>query len=115
MSLLLRYGVLLSATMVAVGGGLYLYRHGYNATEYFAFRRQLYSARELGTALRFRWNLRGAGRGLILAGLWLLLYLQMFRLGLTAWLFARRRDRIFAGLTLAVLGLLLFSVSLNYV
>lgn len=111
---LLRYGLLIATSLVALGASLYLYRHGLDPIHYKVFVRQLHYGREITNVFHLALDQSGVGRGLILLGLWLLLILQVARVALTAWIFKVEKDAIFAGFSVIVLALLLFSLLLNY-
>jgi uncharacterized membrane protein len=113
---LLRIGVIVSATVVLVGGVLYLARHGtedhnrrrFDPPDLRRFEGQppdLCSPRQIvEDALNFR------SRGIIQLGLLVLIATPVARVLFSAAAFARHRDFLYVGLTLIVLSVLLFSL-----
>lgn len=106
---LLRAGVLLAGVIVAAGGLLFLIRHGAEPPHYRVFRGEPADLRTfsgiLGEAAHF------SGRGLIQLGLLVLIGTPVARVALSAYAFARERDRLYSGIALAVLTLLLYSLT----
>jgi uncharacterized membrane protein len=105
---LLRGGVLLSAMFVLAGGILYLLEHGSELPAYRFFRGEpanLRSLRGIVTdALSF------GSRGLIEAGLLLLIATPVARVAFSAFVFLQQRDGAYVLITLIVLAILLFSL-----
>jgi uncharacterized membrane protein len=108
---LLRAGVLLAATVVLVGGAVYLLHHGQEP------RPALQKFREDAEAPEYRSPtgivgeaLTGRGRGLIQLGLLLLIATPVARVVFSVFAFARERDTTYVVLTLIVLGVLLYSL-----
>jgi uncharacterized membrane protein len=108
---LLRYGVLLSAIVTAIGGCVYLVRHGEEPVgdRYREFGEgtpsELRSPR--GT---IKEATEGRGRALVQLGLLLLIATPVARVAFSALAFARQRDFLYVGMTLFVFALLLFSL-----
>lgn len=106
---LLRYGVVLSAVVTAVGGGVYLLHHGNEPAEYKkldgAATPELRSPRGV-----IEGSLTGSGRALVQLGLLLLIATPVVRVAFSALAFARQRDYAYVAMTLFVLGVLLFSL-----
>jgi uncharacterized membrane protein len=107
-SRLLRWGLLMSASLVLAGAVLYLVRHGGETAAYRVFRGQPRSFREvhgiLAETARFR------GRGFIMAGLILLVATPVARVAFSVLAFIRERDRVFVAVTLFVLAVLVGSL-----
>jgi uncharacterized membrane protein len=105
---LLRTGVSISAFVVAIGGIIYLARHGREAASYRVFEGEPSDLRNLsgivGDASRFR------GRGIIQFGLLLLIATPVFRVALSIWGFAAEKDRMYMIFTGIVLIVLLYSL-----
>jgi uncharacterized membrane protein len=106
---LLRFGVLLSATVTAIGGGVYLIYHGSERPDYSKFGD--------GTPLDLRSPIKvvaeaahGHGRAIVQLGLLLLIATPVARVVFSALAFARDRDWMYVAMTLFVLGVLLFSL-----
>jgi uncharacterized membrane protein len=107
---LLQIGVLVSAAVVALGGVIYLVRHG---TEFFLGRYAVFHGEpaELRSVLGILKNaLDLHGRGLIQFGLLLLIATPIMRVVFAAGLFHRQRDRLYTVVALVVFCLLLYSL-----
>jgi uncharacterized membrane protein len=105
----LRGGVLLSATVVAFGGVVFLARHGMERSEYHVFRG------EPDTLRTIRGIVSGAmgfsSRGLVQLGLLLLIATPIARVVFSVIGFARQRDWLYVVITLTVLILLTYSLA----
>jgi len=106
---LLRYGVLLSAAVVTIGGAVYLHHHGDEAAAYRSFGDgtppDLRSPRMVISEA-----VHGRGRALVQLGLLLLIATPVARVAFSALGFARQRDWTYVAMTLFVLVVLLFSL-----
>jgi uncharacterized membrane protein len=106
---LLRYGVLLSAVVTAIGGIVFLVHHGDEPAEYSKFDKS--SSAELRSPRRIlEESARGGGRALVQLGLLLLIATPVARVAFSALAFARQRDYAYVAMTLFVLGVLVFSL-----
>ena len=105
---LLRAGVLLAGAVVAIGGIVYLVRHGLRMPEYGIFHGELAELRMLGGIVSDAIRLRG--RAIIQLGLVLLIATPIARVAFSLFAFARERDYQYVLLTLVVLGLLIYSL-----
>ena len=110
---LLHAGVLLAAAVVALGGIIFLVRHGGAMPQY---------ARFVGEPLEYctvSGIIRGAasfhGRHIIQLGLLILIATPVARVAFSAIAFALERDRLYVGITLIVLAVLLFSLAGGHV
>jgi uncharacterized membrane protein len=104
----LRAGVLAAATIVFCGGALYLVRHGAASPNYAVFQgepSELCSVRGIVADV-----ISGSSRGIIQFGLLVLIATPVARVILSLIGFARQRDRLYVGVSLAVLVLLLYSL-----
>jgi uncharacterized membrane protein len=105
---LLRIGVLLAASVVAIGGVIYLVRHGNQPIAYSVFRGEPDDLRNplgvLHDALAF------SGRGIIELGLLLLVATPVARVIFSVFAFAAERDWTYVVITLCVLAVLLYSL-----
>src|SRR5215469_6706612 len=105
---LLRAGVILSALVVFVGAIVYLARHGQMPVDYRTFRGEpsdlCHISGIVGDAASFE------GRGIIQLGLLLLIATPVARVAFSIFGFALEGDRMYAGFTLIVLMVLLFSL-----
>ena len=105
---LLRVGVALAAAVVALGGVLYLTRHGMEIPAYQVFRGEPASLRGVTGILASAGDLRGTG--LIQLGLLVLFATPVARVALAAYAFAKQRDRLYVAVTLFVLAVLIYSI-----
>src|SRR2546429_525814 len=105
---LLRAGVIAAAVVVTAGGLVYLARHGTEPVELHAFRGEPPDLRTLPGIARDAADLRG--RGLIQAGLVLLIATPVARVIFSVFAFARQRDRTYVVITLIVLAVLAYSL-----
>lgn len=105
---LLRGGVLLAAALVFIGAVIYLWHHGGERPNYSVFHGEPRQLRGIGGVLRDA--ARGNGRGLIQLGLLVLIATPVMRVAFAAYAFLRSHDRLYVGITLLVLAILLFSL-----
>jgi uncharacterized membrane protein len=107
-STLLRTGVLLSATVVLLGGVCFLARHGNEAADYHVFHAVQPSFRSVPGVL-------GAVSpsdclAVIQLGLLLLIATPVARVAFSVVGFALARDRVYVGVTAAVLAILIYGL-----
>ena len=105
---LLRTGVSLSAFVVAVGGVIYLVRHGRSPADYRVFRGEPSDLKSLSGIVRDAFGLHG--RGIIQFGLLLLIATPVVRVAFSIWGFAAEEDRLYMIFTGIVLVVLLYSL-----
>ena len=105
----LRWGVILAATVVACGGVVFLARHGTQPADYRTFNGEPDALRSIGGVLSEAAN--ESGRGLIQLGLLLLIATPIARVVFSVIGFAKQRDWLYVVITLAVLMLLTFSLA----
>ncbi len=105
---LLRAGVLLSASVVILGGIIYLARHGHAVADYTTFHGELSPLSTVTGILHG--TLQFSGRAVIQFGLLLLVATPIARVIFSAVAFARERDFLYVGFTLAVLAVLAYSL-----
>jgi uncharacterized membrane protein len=106
---LLRVGVVVSSLIVLVGGGLYLTRHGAELPNYHIFRGEPSNLRNVLGIIKIASS--SSGRGIIQFGLILLIATPIMRVAFTVVSFTIQRDRVYVGVTLIVLAVLLFSLT----
>jgi uncharacterized membrane protein len=106
---LLRAGVILSAGIVAIGGVIYLIRHGMEHPSYQIFQGEPVEFRILPNIVESALTLERR-RSLIQLGLLILIATPILRVAFSGYVFARQGDRIYAIITLIVLSLLLYSL-----
>jgi uncharacterized membrane protein len=105
---LLRAGITLSALVVLSGGVVYLFRHGLEPANYRIFRGE--PAELKGVRGIFQYAASGHGRGLIQAGLLLLIATPVARVAFSIWGFAAEGDRMYTAFTVIVLTILVYSL-----
>jgi uncharacterized membrane protein len=106
---LLRIGVIISAVMVSIGGVLYLIHYGTKSPNYRVFHGEPSDLRSLFGILSDALSLRS--RGIIQAGLLLLIATPVARVVFSVLAFALQRDYIYVIVTLVVLGVLIYSLT----
>ena len=104
----LRAGVLLAASVVLLGGALYLLRYGWTTPDYRVFRGEPADLRNIAGVLEDA--LRLSSRGIIQFGLLLLIATPISRVILAMVGFARQRDFTYLLVALIVLSLLIYSL-----
>jgi uncharacterized membrane protein len=105
---LLRFGVLSAATVVLLGGILFLARHGTESVVPREFRGAPAELRSVPGIASEVVSLRA--RGLIQFGLLLLIATPVARVVFSVFAFARQRDWTYVAITLIVLGVLIVSL-----
>lgn len=105
---MLRVGVLVAATVVLIGGSLYLVRHGTTLPDYRVFRGEPSDLRTVTGIAADALALQS--RGVIQLGLLLLIATPVARVAFAGLAFAKQRDRLYVVVTLIVLGVLLYSL-----
>ncbi|HEV2490496.1 MAG TPA: DUF1634 domain-containing protein [Candidatus Acidoferrales bacterium] len=106
-SVLLRSGVILSASIVLIGGAMYLVQYRHLAPDYRVFRGEPTTLRHLGTILHGVVTFHS--RSWMQLGLFLLVATPVARVAFSIFGFFKERDRTYVLLTLVVLCVLLFS------
>jgi uncharacterized membrane protein len=109
---LLRAGVLLSAFVVACGGILYLVQFGGVPPHHTVFKAEPADLRTIPGIVRDM--ARGGSRGIIQFGLLLLIATPIARVVFAAYAFGRERDRLYVGVSLMVLAVLIYSIVSPY-
>ena len=105
---LLRTGVLLSASIVALGAIHYLFRHGLQPADYRYFHGEPKNLVSLRGILHYAFE--GRGRGIIQFGLLLLIATPVARVAFSIFAFARERDWMYVSFTCIVLAVLCYSL-----
>jgi uncharacterized membrane protein len=105
---LLRFGVVVSAVVVLVGGILYLARNGRSPTDYRVFRGEPSELRSVGGILRDAVTLNGSG--IIQLGLLLLIATPVARVAFSIFGFAEEHDHMYV--VIASIVLLVLACSL---
>jgi uncharacterized membrane protein len=107
-SVVLRSGVLLSASVMLAGGIYYLIRHGEELADFRTFRGQPSVDRYIGQIIEGAVQLRA--RSIIQAGILLLIATPILRVAVSLVGFALERDGKYVVITAIVLLVLLYSV-----
>jgi len=105
---LLRFGVMLSASVVLIGAVVYLLRYGHEAANFSVFRGEAAALRSLPAVAAGAIRLHG--KSIIQLGLLLLIATPVARVVSSAIGFAMERDYLYVALTLIVLAVLLYSL-----
>lgn len=105
---LLRTGVILAASVVLIGGILYLSRHGDEVPNFATFHGEPESLKNPGEIIHG--VLGGSARAIIQLGLLLLIATPVARVLFSAIAFAIERDAMYVVITLIVLAVLLYSL-----
>jgi uncharacterized membrane protein len=106
---LLRAGVIIASLIVLIGGGLYLINHGTELPDYRMFHGEPSDLKNIPGIIKSASSFHP--RGLIQFGLLLLIATPVMRVAFTVLCFGLQRDRIYVGVTLIVLALLVFSLA----
>jgi uncharacterized membrane protein len=109
---LLRGGVILAGVVVAVGGLLYLIRHGGATPDYRVFHGEPADLRSVSGIVTDAWSLQA--RGIIQLGLLLLVATPVARVAFSVFAFMQERDLTYVFVTLIVLAVLLYSLIGGY-
>jgi uncharacterized membrane protein len=104
----LRAGVILAASIVLVGGAIYLYRHGAETPEHHVFHGEPQAWSTLAGI--FSTATLKRGQGIIMTGLLALILTPIARVALCLAAFALERDWMYVSFTAIVFGLLLYSL-----
>ena len=110
---LLRAGVWLAAAVVALGGIIFLVRHGRAMPQYARFVGEPFELRTVSGIIRGTATFHG--RNIIQLGLLLLIATPVARVAFSVVAFALERDRLYVVITLIVLAVLLFSLAGGHV
>jgi len=105
---LLQFGVFLSAAVVIVGGIMFLAQHGHDTSDHHRFHGEPAELTSVSGVVRD--TLRLDSRGVIQAGLLLLVATPIARVIFSVYAFARQGDWLYVVVTLVVLAILLYSL-----
>lgn len=105
---LLRYGVLLSAAIVMVGGSIYLARHGHEQPAFRSFSGEPEQFTNLTMIFEYAW--KGSGRAIIQVGVLVLIATPIARIIFSIIGFIKEKDVLYTGITLFVLGMIIASL-----
>src|SRR5262249_54281624 len=104
----LRYGVLLAAGVVCLGGIVFLVRHGHEPVPYHVFRGEPAEFRRIPGIFKAAISFRG--RGIIQLGLLLLIATPIARVAFSIIGFTAEKDRLYAVFAMIVCLVLLYSL-----
>jgi len=110
---LLQVGVWLAASIVALGGIIFLARHGRAVPQYTRFVGEPFELRTIAGIIMGSASFHG--RNIIQLGLLLLIATPVARVAFSMIAFALERDRMYVVITLIVLAVLLFSLAGGHV
>ncbi|MEZ2443765.1 DUF1634 domain-containing protein [Chitinophaga sp. RCC_12] len=104
----LRIGVIVSSIIVFIGGVIYLVRHGHEHPSYGDFT----GVREGLANLPGIWQgvMENKGMNIIQLGIVLLIATPIIRIAFSVIAFLIEKDYLYVGITLLVLGIILFSM-----
>lgn len=105
---LLRAGVLLAASVVLIGGALYLARHGHETIQYTTFHGEPDALKSIPAVVEGIAS--NHARAIIQFGLLLLIATPIARVLFSAFAFALEKDYMYVVITLIVLAVLLYSL-----
>jgi uncharacterized membrane protein len=106
---LLRTGVIIAGIIVLIGGVFYLIRHGGEIPNYQTFRSEPDDLRTLGGILNSVIALKASA--IIQIGIILLIATPIARVAFSVYAFIIQKDRVYVGITILVLALLIFSLT----
>lgn len=105
---LLRWGVIISMSVVFVGGLVYLYRHGAEKPDYHTFNGEPEFLRKVKDILQGVVQMKG--RAIIQTGILLLIATPIARVLLSAISFILEKDYLYVVITIIVFCIILFSM-----
>jgi uncharacterized membrane protein len=108
MAVLLRSGVLLAASLIFIGGIVYLSRHDLPTINYRVFQGEPQELRTVGGILREA--VKFHGRGFIQLGLLVLIATPVARVLFSVFAFVYEKDWTYVAITMIVLALLCYSL-----
>lgn len=104
---LLRFGVITAAIVVVIGGFFYIVGHGHQPPDYRLYRGEptdLTTLNGIGSEA-----ISLSSRGIIQSGILLLIAVPIVRVAFSIFAFARQRDYLYLGVTVAVFIILMVS------
>jgi len=110
---LLRIGLAIATGVVIVGAAIFLKNFGGDPPDYHIFHGEPPDLRGIGGIIQRASDWRG--RGIIQLGLLVLLATPVARVLFSIVAFSMQRDRLYVGITMVVLAVLLYSIIGGYV
>lgn len=105
---LLRTGVITAASLVVLGGIVYLFHRGLVLPDYRTFQGEPLELRHVWGIIKYAFSFHG--RGLIQLGLLVLIATPIARVVLSIFIFSRQRDKKYVIITSIVLAVLCYSL-----
>jgi uncharacterized membrane protein len=106
---LLRWGVILAATVTAIGAVIFLFLYGGRTADYRVFHGQPDGLKSVGAVARDAFHLQP--EAMIQLGLLLLIATPIARVALSLLAFVKQHDHTYIVVTAIVLGVLLYSLT----
>lgn len=104
---LLIIGLLISITIILIGGIDYIIHYGSQMVHDVHFKGEREDLTHISGIFRSAMSL--SPKGIIQAGLWLLVFTQILRLLLTLWLFVKMKDKKFIWITVFVTSIVIYT------
>jgi uncharacterized membrane protein len=105
---LLRFGMYLAATVILIGGVMFLHAHARERPDYHTFRLLPASLRSPAGIVRTAFH--GDAMGVMALGMILLIATPIARVVFSVFAFAVRRDKLYVAISAIVLCVLLYSL-----
>ncbi len=105
---LLRWGVIVSMSVVFIGGLIYLYRHGNETASYHQFTGEPNFLKNIQGILQGVAAIKG--RAIIQTGILLLIATPIARVLLSVFSFLLEKDYLYVVITMIVFGIIVFSM-----
>jgi uncharacterized membrane protein len=105
---LLRFGVIIAACIVAIGGAFYIVRRAGTVPHYGSFQGEPEFLEHVGQVLKAAASLRS--EAVIQVGLLVLIAVPIFRVAVSIVAFLLKRDWLYSLVTVIVLAVLLFAL-----
>jgi uncharacterized membrane protein len=105
---ILRGGVILSMTIVFIGGVIFLWRHGFSIPDYRTFRKVPYFISSSEGV--FEGVIHGKGQAIIQLGIIILIATPILRVVFAVIAFALEKDRLYTLISLIVLFIIMASM-----
>ena len=106
-SRLLLIGIIISFLFIIIGGCFYLFQHGSDVANFKFFHGESILLTSFSDILKDVFAF--SPRSIIQFGLLILFFVQIFRVALTAWYFSKENDKLFAWISLFILGALMLT------
>ncbi|MFH0856077.1 MAG: DUF1634 domain-containing protein [Candidatus Omnitrophota bacterium] len=104
----LRAGVIAAASLIILGGIIYLFRRGLALPDYRTFQAEPAELRHVRGIIKYAFSFHG--RGLIQLGVLALIATPVARVALSIFIFLRQKDKPYVIITCIVLAVLCYSL-----